>query len=70
MTKVLKVIVHPNARIERVLEGEVLRVYVTETATKNKANVAVEKALSKFFRRRVRIVASFRDRVKIVEVAD
>ena len=66
----IQIKVIPNSKKEEVLAAgeQQLLVRVKERAEKGKANLAVERALEKHFRRKVRITAGFSGRKKIVEV--
>ena len=63
----LRVRVHPSAREEKVLQGEVWEIYVKEPAQKGRANARVLEILKKYFRR-VRLVRGANSRLKLFEV--
>jgi uncharacterized protein (TIGR00251 family) len=68
MGKRIKVKVMPNSAVDEVTEGEITIVKVRAPAEKGKANVAVMKLLSKHFGCRVKIIAGFTSRKKLVEL--
>ncbi|MBU2639404.1 MAG: DUF167 domain-containing protein [Nanoarchaeota archaeon] len=66
----IKAIVKPKARenkVEKINENE-YKVSVKEKAEDNKANLAVVKLLSKFFKKQVRIKSGLRSKTKIIDV--
>lgn len=62
------IIVIPNSKKEQILEGEPMRVKIKEKPENNKANLGVEKALSRYFGKKVRIVKGFKSKRKVVEI--
>ncbi len=61
--------VKANAKKNEVVDkGEYYLVTVKEKAEDNKANMAVVKLLSKYFKKRVRIVRGLRNKDKVVEL--
>ena len=64
----LKIKVVPNSRKDEVVEGDPLIVRVRVRAERNKANNAVIKLLSKYFKSNVRIISGLKSKVKVVEV--
>lgn len=65
-----EIIVVPNSKKEQVIEEAVLRVKVKEKAENNQANLRVEKVLSKYFGRAVKIIKGFKNKKKIIEISD
>ena len=64
----LKIKVKANSRENKVEDkGDYYLVSVKEKAKENKANLAVIKLLSKYFKKKVRIVKGLRSKDKIVE---
>ena len=66
----LKVLVKANSRenkIEKISDNE-YKVNVKEKAENNKANLAVIKILSKYFKKEVYIKSGLRSKIKIVDV--
>jgi len=68
MKRILEVKVVPGAKEESVVEGEPLVVKVRERAEKGKANEAVIKLLSRYFKAKVRIIRGEKSRHKVVEI--
>lgn len=68
MKKVLEIKVIPGAKAEEVIEGDPLVVKVKEKAEKGKANEAVIKLLSRYFKAKVRIIRGEKSRHKLVEI--
>ncbi|MBC7327187.1 DUF167 domain-containing protein [bacterium] len=68
MKKVLEIKVIPGAKTEEVIEGDPLVVKVKEKAEKGKANEAVIKLLSRYFKAKVRIIRGEKSRHKLVEI--
>ncbi len=63
-----EIIVVPNSKKEQILEGDLLKVKVKAKAENNKANIEVEKIMSKYFGSEVKIVKGFKSRKKIIEI--
>ncbi len=63
-----EIIVVPNSKKEQVFGEDILKVKVKSKPENNKANVEVEKVLSKYFGKKVKIVKGFKSRKKIVEM--
>ncbi len=63
-----EIIVVPNSKKEQILDEDPMRVKIKEKPEDNKANVSVEKALSKYFGKKVRIVKGFKSKRKVVEI--
>jgi uncharacterized protein (TIGR00251 family) len=68
--KKIEIKVIPNSNVEEVIEAEPLLIRVKEPPTKDKANKAVIKLLSKYFNANVRIVSGAKSRRKIVEIEE
>ncbi|MGB9607532.1 MAG: DUF167 domain-containing protein [bacterium] len=68
MKKVIEVKVIPNAGKEEIIEGEPLIVKVKEPAEKGRANDAVVRLLSRYFKGEVRIIRGESKRRKVVEI--
>jgi uncharacterized protein (TIGR00251 family) len=72
--KKIEIKVIPNSNVEEVTEAEAeaepLLIRVKEPPTKDKANKAVIKLLSKYFNANVRIVSGAKSRRKIVEIEE
>jgi uncharacterized protein (TIGR00251 family) len=70
--KKIEIKVTPNSNVEEVTEAEAepLLIRVKEPPTKNKANKAVVRLLSKYFNANVRIVSGAKSRQKIVEIEE
>ncbi|MCD6567596.1 MAG: DUF167 domain-containing protein [Dehalococcoidia bacterium] len=68
----IKIQVKPNSKTEEVSQkGEILTVKVKEPPKEGKANQAVVKLLARHFgvpRSQVRIVSSFKNRNKVIEI--
>lgn len=70
MIKRIEIKVMPNSKTEEIIEAEPLIIRVTEPPTKGKANKAVIKLLSRYFKANVRIVSGARSKRKIVEIEE
>jgi len=68
--KKIEIKVVPNSNVEEIIEAEPLVIRVKEPPTKNKANKAVIKLLSKYFNAHVRIVSGAKSRRKNVEIEE
>ena len=68
--KKIEIKVIPNSNVEEVIEAEPLLIRVKEPPTKDKANKAVVRLLSKYFNANVRIVSGAKSRRKIVEIEE
>ena len=68
--KKIEVKVVPNSDMEEIIEAEPLIIRVKEPPTKDKANKAVVRLLSKYFNANVRIVSGMKSRRKIVEIEE
>ncbi len=68
--KKIEIKVIPNSNVEELIEAEPLIIRVKEPPTKDKANKAVIKLLSRHFNANVRIVAGTKSRRKIVEIEE
>ncbi|MCD4759987.1 DUF167 domain-containing protein [archaeon] len=70
----MKIIVKPNCPKNKLLEFDSVRgAYRVEVKAKpegGKANLEVEKFLSKHFKKRVKIVSGFKSRQKIIEILE
>ncbi|MCK4730341.1 MAG: DUF167 domain-containing protein [Candidatus Aenigmarchaeota archaeon] len=62
------IIVVPNSKKEQILDEEPMRVKIKEKPEDNKANLGVERILSKYFGKKVRIVKGFKSKRKVVEI--
>ncbi|MBS3151596.1 DUF167 domain-containing protein [Candidatus Woesearchaeota archaeon] len=67
----IKVVVKPNSKKQRIefLE-DFCKVDVKERAENNKANLAVIKILSKYFKKQVYIKSGLKSKIKIIDVCD
>lgn len=63
-----EIIVIPNSKKEGVTENEILKVKVKSKPENNKANLEVEKLLSKYTGKKVKIIRGFKNRRKVVEI--
>lgn len=66
----LKIKLHSNSsqeKIEKINENS-LEIWIKEKPIDNKANVALEKFLKKYFKKDVKIIKGIKSREKIVEV--
>lgn len=70
MKRIVQIKVIPGAKKEEVAEGEPLIVRVKERAEKGKANEAVIRLLSHYFKAKVRIIRGEKSRRKLVEIED
>jgi uncharacterized protein (TIGR00251 family) len=68
--KKIEIKVIPNSNVEEVIEAEPLLIRVKEPPTKDKANKAVVRLLSKYFNANVRIVSGAKSRRKIVGIEE
>ncbi len=62
------IIVVPNSKKEQILDEDPMRVKIKEKPEDNKANRRVEKILSEYFGKKVRIVKGFKSKRKVVEI--
>ncbi len=62
------IIVVLNSKKEQILDEKPMRVKIKEKPENNKANIRIEKILSKYFGKKVRIVKGFKSKRKIVEI--
>ena len=70
MIKQIEIKVMPNSKADEIIEAEPLIIRVKEPPTKGKANKAVIKLLSRYFKANVRIVSGARSKRKIVEIEE
>lgn len=68
--KKIEIKVVPNSDTEGIIEAEPLMIRVKEPPTKNKANKAVIKLLSRYFNANVRIISGAKSKRKIVEIEE
>ena len=62
---------HPNSsqeKIEEIEKDKKYEVWLKEKPIDNKANLALEKLLKKYFGKGVRIIKGFKSREKVVEI--
>ena len=67
----IKIKVIPNAKENKIIEGEILKVYVKSPPVEGKANKIVISLLAKNFgvkKSDVKIVSGFKSREKVVEI--
>lgn len=67
---ILKVVVKANSKKDKIekINNEEYKVEVKEKAEKNKANLAVIKIFSKYFKKNVCIKSGLRSKIKIIDV--
>lgn len=70
MKKVIEIKVVPGAKEEGIVEGNPLVVKVKEVTEKGKANEAVIKLLSRYFKAKVRIIRGKKSRHKLIEIEE
>jgi len=63
----IEIIVKAGAKENKVIEDEVLIVYVKEKAENNKANLSVIKLLRKYFGKEIYIKRGLRSKKKIID---
>jgi len=68
--KKIEIKVIPKSNVEEIIEAEPLIIKVKEPPTKDKANKAVIKLLSRYFNANVRLVSGTKSRRKIVEIEE
>ena len=68
--KKIEIKVIPNSAVEGIIEAEPLTIRVKEPPTKDKANKAVIKLLSRYFNTNVRIISGAKSRRKIIEIEE
>ncbi|MBR9689584.1 MAG: DUF167 domain-containing protein [Candidatus Altiarchaeota archaeon] len=67
----LEIKVHPRAKIEKIVEGDVWEIWIQSKPDKGKANSSVILALSKHLsvpKNKIKIISGFKSRKKLVEV--
>lgn len=65
----INIVVKTNSSKNEVVKGDFYRVSVKAKPLDGKANLEVEKVLSKHFSRKARIVSGFKSRKKVIEVS-
>ncbi len=67
----LKIHVLPNSsrrEIQTDLDGTVTKVFLKKPAKENKANIELEKLLSRHFGAKVKIIKGFSSKIKTIEI--
>ncbi len=67
----LQIRVQPNSsrqEIQTSIDGKISKVFLKKPAKENKANIELEKVLSRHFRSEVKIIKGHTSKIKIVEV--
>ncbi len=65
----IKVRIHANSSQEKIeKKGEKYEIWLKEKPRDNKANIALEKLLKKYFKKAVKIVKGLKSKNKIVEI--
>lgn len=65
----IKIVVKPNSQKDKIeLRDGFYKIEVKEKAEDNKANLAVIKVLSKYFKKMVYIKSGLRSKIKIIDI--
>ena len=68
MVKMLKIKVVPNSKRDEIVNGNEMVVKVKAPPVNNKANKAVERLLSKFYKCNVEIISGRKSKIKFVKI--
>jgi len=64
----LKIRAIANSKENEVIEGNPIIIRVREKPEKNKANITIIKILSRYFKKRVRMVSGLNSKNKVIDV--
>ncbi len=67
----LQLKVQPNSSRQEIqvnMEGEIQKVFLKKPAKENKANMELEKLLTKYFKKKVRVIKGHTSKSKVVEI--
>lgn len=71
MSGIKKIKVHANSSQEKIEENEdEIELWIKEKPIDGKANSAIEKKLTKHFKKKVKIISGFKSKFKKVQIKD
>jgi len=67
---IVEILVFPNSKNQKIIEGNPLKVYLKSPPRNNEANKELIYLLEKYFGRKVKIIKGFKNRKKLIKILD